>query len=54
MKTFEQMLKRLQKEKHIIVSLLFVEQFVNYCNERGVVVNGGAFVDGEYAQVLYI
>lgn len=54
MKTFEKMLERLQEEKHIIVSTLFVEQFVNYCNERGVHPNGGAFIDGEYAQVLYI
>lgn len=54
MKTFEQMLKRLQEEKHIIVSLLFVNEFIEFCNERGVVVNGGAFVDGEYAQFVYL
>lgn len=50
----DRMLEQLKANKHIIVSLMFVEQFIGYCNERGVHPNGGAFIDGEYAQYLYI
>lgn len=51
---FEVMFERLKANRHIIVSLLLVDMFVDYCNERGVYPNGGAFVVGESAQVLYI
>lgn len=50
----ERMLKELQTNGHIIVSLMYVEEFVEYCNKRGVFPSGGAFIDGESAQFLYI
>lgn len=50
----DRMLEQLQADKWLIVSLLFVNEFIDFCNERGVYPSGGAFVDGEYAQVLYI
>ena len=50
----ERMLKELQTNGHIIVSLMYVEEFVEYCNERGIYPSGGAFIEGEDAQVLYI
>jgi hypothetical protein len=50
----DRMLEQLKADKWIIVSLLFVNEFIDFCNQQGIYPNGGAFVDGEYAQVLYI
>lgn len=54
MGNFEVMFENLKANKYIIVSSLLVDMFIDYCNERGVCVNGGAFVVDEFAQVLYI
>lgn len=54
MKTFEQMLKRLQEEKHIIVSLLFVNEFIEFCHTRGVYPSGGRILYEENAQFVYL
>lgn len=51
---FERMLEELQAYGYIIVSMLFIDEFLAFCEGRGVRPNGGRILYAENAQFLYI
>ena len=50
----DRMLEELQAQKWIIVSLMFVNEFIEFCNERGVYPSGGRILYEEDAQFVYL
>lgn len=49
----KKMFEELQSVGIVLVSFILLDDFIKYCNERGVHPSGGAFVADE-AQYLYI
>lgn len=50
----DRMLEELQAEQWLIVSRMFLDEFIAFCNERGVYPKRGRTLDEEDAQVVYI
>lgn len=54
MKRFERMFEELQAQKWLIVSQMCIEEFIAFCNERGVYPSGGRILYEENAQFVYL
>jgi hypothetical protein len=48
------MLEELQAQKWLIVSRMFLDEFIAFCNERGVYPSGGRIIYEENAQFVYL
>ena len=50
----DRIFEELKAYGYVIVSMLFIDEFLAFCEERGVRPNGGRILYEENAQYLYI
>lgn len=50
----DRMLEELQAQKWLIVSRMFLDEFIEFCHTRGVYPSGGRILYEEDAQFVYI